>query len=58
MSSGGQIQQQAAPPPPTTAATPQFISNGKYRTDGRCGADLLADDGVNVAECDPNSEYW
>jgi len=39
------------------AAAPVFTSNGKYRSDGKCGALYPLEDGTN-AECDPNSEYW
>ncbi len=48
-------------PPPAAAAarpvTPVFTSNGKYRSDGRCGAEAPLEGG-GTAECDPNSEYW
>lgn len=61
VSSGGKTQQQnpaAAPAAaaPTTAK-PKFVSNGKYRPDGRCGNEFPTEDG-SPAECDPNSEFW
>lgn len=43
-----------APRPPPTQT---FVSNGRYRPDGRCGVFGPLEDG-SEAECDPNSEYW
>ena len=39
------------------AAAPTFVSTGKYRSDGRCGAEFPLESG-EPAECDPNSQYW
>jgi len=47
----------ASPPKASAPAAPVFTSNGKYRSDGKCGPGNLLDDGTQ-AECDPNSEYW
>lgn len=55
---GGQSgNQQAAPAPRPTTSKPQFESNGRYRSDGKCGITNPLEDGT-PAECDPNSEYW
>ena len=52
-------QNQAAPSVPVrTTPKPVFTSNGRYRSDGRCGAANPLEDGVTPAECDPNSEFW
>ena len=55
----GQVQRPsaAAAPLPATTARPNFVSNGKYRSDGKCGPLNLLESG-EAAECDPNSEYW
>lgn len=44
-------------PAAAPAQSPSYSSNGKYRDDGRCGAEFPLSDG-SPAECDPNSEYW
>jgi len=54
-----------APAPAPVAASPvfkpapvqTFTSNGKYRPDGKCGAEYPLEDG-SIAECDPNSQYY
>ena len=48
----------AAASPVRPAATAVVTSHGKYRSDGRCGAEAPLEDGTTLAECDPNSEYW
>lgn len=50
---------QPRPPPAASAPPPpSFVSNGLYRSDGRCGQQAPLDDGLTPAECDPNSQFW
>ncbi len=44
-------------PAPVVVSEPVFVSNGKYRSDARCGAQFPLESG-EPAECDPNSEFW
>ena len=41
-----------------TTEKPTFVSTGKYRADGRCGAQFPLESTGEPAECDPNSQYW
>merc|ERR1712203_1329373 len=56
---GSSIPRAPAPPSSTFKPAPvqSFTSNGRYRSDGKCGAGNPLEDGT-PAECDPNSEYF
>ena len=41
-----------------TTPKPIYTSNGKYRSDGKCGPGNPLENGVGMAECDPNSEFY
>lgn len=47
-------------PKPVVQVTekPIYVSNGRYRSDGRCGPTNPLEDGITPAECDPNSGFY
>merc|ERR1711983_171266 len=56
---GSSIPRAPAVPSSTFKPAPvqSFTSNGRYRSDGKCGAGNPLENGT-PAECDPNSEYF